>query len=195
MSRERGYLASAWTEITSPSGLGYDRHALGENAPGAPGYGVAVGFNATLPDEVRFSELMFSTEGPSRWVLPQWIELYNTSESPVNLKGWELAVETRTAETHWGATLTLNPIEIPSKQTVLLVTGHGRNEIALPPERVYDLSEVHPDMFNRHLGDRILGSDGFFLKLTHPTGRVVDTCGNLDGDLHTDDLPTWTRPR
>ena len=47
---------------------------------------------------------------------------------------------------------------------------------------------------HRHLGDRILGSDGFFLKLTHPTGRVVDLCGNLDGDPRTDDLPTWTLP-
>ena len=190
--RERGFLASAWTEIPSPSGLGYDRHALGENAPGAPGYGAAVGFNATLPDEVRFSELMFSTEGPSRR-LPQWIELYNTSETRVNLKGWYLDVETRTAETHRASRLTFQTLLIPPKQTVLLVTGHGRNDVALPPERIYDLSATHPNAFShRHLGDRILGREGFFLKLTHPTGRVVDICGTLDGDPHTDDLPTWT---
>ena len=193
--RERGYLAAAWTESTSPTGLGYDRHAFGENAPGAPGYGAAVGFNATLPDEVRFSELMFSTEGASRWVLPQWIELYNTSETPVNLKGWALVVETRTAEVHRHARLTLNTLSIPPKQTVLLVTHTGRNEVALPLERVYDLSAAHPDAFrHRRLGDRLLGSDGFFLKLTHPTGRVVDTCGNLDGDPHTTDPPTWMLP-
>ena len=195
--RERGFLASAWTEITAPSGLGYDRHALSENAPGAPGYGAAVGFNATLPDEVRFSELMFSTEGASRR-LPQWIELYNASATPVDLEGWALAVETRTDTTHRHATLTLNPMEIPPKQTVLLVVGTGRNDVVLPPERIYDLSEAHPDVFhNRRLRNTLLtllGSEGFFLKLTHPTGRVVDTCGNLDGDPTTEDLPTWTLP-
>ena len=167
----------------------------GENAPGAPGYGAAVGFNATLPDEVRFSELMFSTEGPRSRQLPQWIEVYNTSPTPVDLKGWELAVETRTPETHRHARLTLNTLLIPPKQTVLLVAGTGRNDVALPLERVYDLSAAHPDAFShRRLGDRILGSEGFFLKLTHPTGRSVDTCGNLDGDPRTDDPPTWTLP-
>jgi hypothetical protein len=34
--REHGYLAAAWKEITAPTGLGYDRHALVENASGAP---------------------------------------------------------------------------------------------------------------------------------------------------------------
>ena len=203
--REPGYLASAWTVILLGSGLGYDRHAVGENAPGAPGYGAGAVFNVTLPDEVRVSELMFETEGPGR-ELPQWIEVYNRSETPVNLKGWELAVETRTGEVHRHASLRLKSVLIPPKQTVLLVTGLDsnlvplrlRHSVALPPDRVYDLSEAHPDAFSdrrpHHLGNTVLGTEGFFLKLTHPTGRIVDTCGNLDGDPHTDDLPTWTFP-
>ena len=212
--REPGYLATAWTVSESPPGLGYDRHAVdekGENAPGAPGFGAAVGFNPTLPDEVRISELMFETQGP--WhpagrEFPQWIELYNASEAPVNLKNWLLAVETRgkppsknTAEVHRYATLTLKTLLIPPKQTVLLVTKIGRNSVALPSERVYDLSDAHPDVFvqphRRHrdrLGDTIFGTEGFFLKLIHPTGRVIDACGNIDGDPRTKDLPTWTLP-
>ena len=201
--REPGYLASAWTVSDAPPGLGYDRHAVGENAPGAPGFGAAVGFNPTLPDEVRVSELMFETQGPwhpARHQLPQWMELYNASEAPVNLKGWELAIETRTAEVHRHATLTLTSVLIPPKQTVLLVSRYGRNSVSLPAERVYDLSDAHPDAFSDHprrrdrLGDTLIGTDGFFLKLTHPTGRVVDTCGNIDGDPRTKDLPTWTLP-
>ena len=214
-----GYLAAAWRPSAYHSGLGYDRQAEvsvslgtpgyrldpspsqpvahGENDPGAPGSGAVVGFNATLPDEVRFSELMFETEGASRR-LPQWIELYNASATPVDLKDWQLTVETRTAEKHRHATLTLNPMQIPPKQTVLLVVGTGRNDVALPPERVYDLSAAHPDVFhNRRLRNTLLtllGSEGFFLKLIHPTGRVVDTCGNLDGDPTTKDPPTWTLP-
>ena len=70
--------------------------------------------------------------------------------------------------------------------------------MALPPERICDLSAAHPDVFhNRRLRNTLLtllGSEGFFLKLIHPTGRVVDTCGNLDGDATTKDLPTWTLP-
>ena len=203
--REPGYLASAWERVPLGSGLGFDRHVVGENAPGAPGYGAGAVFNVTLPDEVRVSELMFETEGPGR-ELPQWIEVYNRSETPVNLKSWELAVETRTGEVHRHANLTLKSVLIPPKQTVLLVTGLDsnlvplrlRHSVALPPDRVYDLSEAHPDAFSdrrpHHLGNTVLGTEGFFLKLTHPTGRIVDTCGNLDGDPHTDDLPTWTFP-
>ncbi len=161
---------------------------------GAPGYGAAVVFNPTLPDEVRVSELMFETEGSSR-ELPQWIEFYNVSQSPVNLGGWELDVETRTTEAHRHATLTLNSILLPPNQTVLLVTGLIETSIVLPTERVYDLFDEHPDAFSdRRLGNTVLGTEGFFLKLTHPTGRVVDTCGNLDGDLRTEDPPTWTLP-
>ena len=182
---EHGYLAAAWTLSPSPTGLGYDRHVLGENARGSPGYDAAGVFNPSLPDEVRFSEVMLETEGPRLrpWrVLPQWIELYNHSEAPVNLEGYELTIETRTAETHQHTSFTLNSIWLPPKQTALLVTGSGRNSVALLPDRIYDISRVH------------LGREGFFLKLTHPTGRIVDTCGNLDGDPNTKDPPRWALP-
>ena len=182
---EPGYLAAAWTLSPSPTGLGYDRHVLGENARGSPGYGAAGVFNPSLPDEVRFSEVMLETEGPRLrpWrVLPQWIELYNHSEAPVNLEGYQLTIETRSAETHQHTSFTLKSIWLPPKQTALLVTGSGRNSVALLPDRIYDISRVH------------LGREGFFLKLTHPTGRVVDTCGNLDGDPNTKDPPRWALP-
>ena len=195
-ARQRGYLATAWTVSTSPPGISdtpAEKHAL--SAPDAP---AAVVFNPTLPDEVRISELMFKAQDPSD-ALPEWIELYNASATPVDLEGYQLVVEIRTDTTHRHATLTLNPIEIPPKQTVLLVNGKAeRHSRPLPPHRVYDLSAAHPDVFHhRRLRNTLLtllSRDGFFLQLVHPTGRVVDTCGTLDGDPRTDDLPTWVLP-
>ncbi len=197
-ARQLGYLATAWTVATAPPGLsdtpphfiGDDTHAL--FAPDAQIAGV---FNPTLPDEVRISELMSETQGGSG-VLPEWIELYNASATPVDLQGWQLRVETRIDRIYQHVHLTLNPMEIPPKQTVLLVNGKAeKHSHVLPPRRIYDLSEVPPDAFPPpRLSNTLLSRDGFFLQLIHPTGRVVDTCGTLDGDPRTHDLPTWTLP-
>ena len=169
----------------------------GENDPGAPGYGAAVDFNATLPDEVRFSELMFETQGPSD-AFPQWIELYNASATAVDLKDWQLGIETRTAEKQRYGRLTLKTFTLPPKETMILVTKPGIRSRRLPVNRIYDLSEElsKADLkgFNRRLKNAIIGTDGFFLELIHPTGRVVDRCGNLDNDPTTKDSPTWTLP-
>ena len=49
----------------------------------------------TLPEQtththkVVFSEFMFESEGGENG-LPQWIEVYNNSNLPINLRGWEL---------------------------------------------------------------------------------------------------------
>ena len=198
-AHQRGYLATAWTVTASPPGISdTPMKENGKHALFAPDAQAAAVFNPTLPDEVRISELMFKAQGPSG-ALSEWIELYNASATPVDLKDWQLAVETRINTTHRHATLTLNPMEIPPKQTVLLVNGkvdsHSR---VLPSHRVYDLSEAHPDVFRHpHRRNTLLtrlSRDGFFLQLIHPTGRVVDTCGTLDGDPTTEDPPTWTLP-
>ncbi len=191
---ERGYLAIAWTVNQSPPGIGSAPNALddGENVLFSPNANAAeVVFNPTLPDEVRITELMYDFSGTS----PQWIELYNASQTPVDLKGWQLGVETRTDGTHRHATLTLKTLVLPPKQTGLLVAGPGESSDALPTERIYDISEAHRDVFRRHLKNTIFGTEGFSLKLIHPTGRVVDHVGNLDGDKDTkNDQPTWTLP-
>ena len=193
---ERGYLAAAWTVNQSPPGISDTPNALDdrENLLFAPNANAAaVVFNPTLPDEVRITELMTETKGSSD-ALPQWIELYNASQTSVDLNDWQLGVETRTDGTHQHATLTLKSFLLPPKQTVILVTGQGESSDALPTDRVYDLSEEHPDAFSKNLKSTLIGTEGFSLKLLHPTGRVVDSCGNLDGDKDTDDQPTWTLP-
>ncbi len=194
-ARQPGYLATAWTVSASPPGLSDTPTAVdSEDAHFATDADAAVVFNPTLPDEVRITELMYETQGAAG-PLPEWIELYNASATPVDLQSWQLRLENRIENTYQDATLTLKPIEIPAKQTVLLVNGKGRHAGALPPHRIYDLSAAHWEAFGqRRLKNTLLSRDGFFLQLIHPTGRVVDTCGTLDGDPRTDDLPTWTLP-
>ncbi|MXZ02083.1 lamin tail domain-containing protein [Candidatus Poribacteria bacterium] len=198
-ARQPGYIATAWTVNRSPPGLLETPNTLegGEKVPlfAPDAHAAAVVFNPTLPDEVRITELMFETQGPSG-PLSQWIELYNASATPVDLEGWQLGIETRTAESHRHALLTLTTFSLPPKQTVILAAGQGnRRPRTLPANRVYDLTKAHADVFSRHLDENtIIGTDGFFVELIHPTGRVVDCCGNLDGDKDTDDLPTWTLP-
>ncbi|MXV73147.1 lamin tail domain-containing protein, partial [Candidatus Poribacteria bacterium] len=195
-ARQPGYLATAWTVNQSPPGLSDTPNTLegGANALFASdANAAAVIFNPTLPDEVRISELMSETQGPSD-ALPQWIELYNASPTPMDLEGWQLVIETRTAERHRHAQLTLKTFSLPPKQTVILVSEQGKRSRRLPIDRVYDLSKAHADVFSRYLKNTIIGTEGFCVELIHPTGRVVDSCGNLDGDKDTDDLPTWTLP-
>ena len=113
--RHRGSLATAWTVTASPPGLSESPlKADQKNAVSAPDAPAGRVFNPTLPDAVRITELMYETEGPSE-TLPQWIELYNASQTPVDLKDWQLAVETRTDATHQHARLTLHPLRIPTE--------------------------------------------------------------------------------
>ena len=206
-AHQRGYLATAWTVSTSPPGISdTPMKENGKHAFFAPDAPAAAVFNPTLPDEVRISELMFETQGPSDALpaegtsdaFPQWIELYNASATPVDLKDWQLGIETRTAEKQRHGRLTLKTFTLPPKETMILVTKTGIRSRRLPGNRIYDLSEelskADLEGFNRRLKNAIIGTDGFFLELIHPTGRVVDRCGNLDNDPTTKDSPTWTLP-
>ena len=41
----------------------------------------------------------------------------------------------------------------------------------------------------------VLSEEGFYLKLSNKTGKLVDEVGNLDGKRNTDDKPAWHLPR
>ena len=150
------------------------------------------------PGRVSFSELMFS--GSRRFgSLPQWIELYNASETEtVDLRDWELEIEGRdeTGEHRYGV-ITLQSLLIPPRQTALLVTGLGSNGGDVSRDRIYDLSRYHRNIFRQPWsGNRrqVLGKTGFFLKLSNPDGGMSDVVGNLDGDRLTEDAPAWEAP-
>ena len=142
---------------------------------------------------VSFSELMF-TQSHGRRSLPAWIEVYNGSESPVNLRDYQLEIEARDANAeHRYDVITFQRFSIPAHQTAVLVTAHGRHSPDLPQDRIYALYRRIPAAF-RQVPNQILGESGFFLKLSDPEGQVSDVVGNLDGDKRTKDSPTWQRP-
>ncbi len=147
---------------------------------------------------VSFSELMLASKGGLH-SLPQWIELYNDSETePVNLRGWRLKIESLdpTGE-HRHAFITLKEVVIPPKQTALIVTYNGRHSRDISMARVYNFYLYHRDAFDQHdyqHRNKIFGQHGFFLKLYDADGGVRDIAGNLDGDPATQDAPKWTLP-
>ena len=142
---------------------------------------------------VSFSELMF-TESRGRRSLPAWIEIYNGSESPVDLRDYQLEIEARDANAeHRHDVITFQRFSIPAHQTAVLVTSHGWHSPDLPRDRIYALYRRMPAAF-RQVPNQILGESGFFLKLSDPEGQVSDVVGNLDGDKRTKDPPTWQRP-
>ncbi len=177
-----GYSAAAWTVSESQSPTRENE----ENAPAA---------SPTVT--LSISEIMFETQIRKR-PLPQWIELYNPSFiDSVNLKDYQLVVETRQEGKHHHLVMTLEAFDVLPNQTALLTTvSSAANSGHFPRNRIYNLSQRQPETFlspplPRY---RLLTSEGFLIQLTDATGNVVDTIGNLDGQPHTKDTPTWTLP-
>ena len=176
--------------------------ATASSSVGASGVPVGSGRSISrlsIPGQISFSELMFTSDGgPDS--LPQWIELHNASKTEsVNLREWRLEVEGRDSNSeHQHGSITFENFPIPPNQTVLIVTSDARNSVDLPKERIYNILNHHPNRFKQYLSknqNRVLGQNGFFLKLLDPDGGVSDVAGNLDGDRLTKDEPVWELPR
>ena len=163
----------------------------GETDIGNPGY---ANDESRIPGPgVSFSELMW-TNSRGRRSLPAWIEVYNNSERPVDLKDYQLEIEACDAagEHHYGV-ITFQRFLIESHQAAVLVPSSGRQSPDFPKDRMYPLYRRIPDAF-RWDPNQMLGQSGFYLKLSDPYGSVSDIVGNLDGNRRTKDLPTWQLP-
>ena len=150
----------------------------------------------SFPGQIGFSELMFASGGGLD-SLPQWIELCNASDTEtVNLWRWQLEIEARNANgEHQHVVITFEDLLIPPNQTALIVTSEAPNSVGLSKERIYNFSTHHPNTFKDNEDhNRVLGQNGFFLKLSDPGGAVSDVAGNLDGDSETEDAPAWELP-
>ena len=194
---KRGYMREAWALSGYQSGLGYRPGAPMETSLGTPGYPTLAIVNETPTGQISFSEVMFTTN--SGLFSPSlWIELYNSSLTElVNLKGWELVIESRDSEIkHRYTTLELNTLEIMPNQTVLLVTRDGRNSGHLSEDRVYSLYDNHDeDALSLGLRENsVLRSQGFALRLLSPSATLVDIAGNLDS-RRGNDTPEWELPQ
>ena len=180
------------------SGVGYKRGASGDGTPGYPNSIVQATETALATASpgatVTISEIMY--DRGDRDNLPQWIELYNSSDThAVNLDGWKLKIE-NADDVDVRSTVTIKNLGgtiIPPNQTVLIVaytTGRvsrgsqGRDDF--PLKRVINLSgkaelEIAEDATKRNY--RLLSETAFQLTLIEKGGTAgVDTAGNLGAD-------------
>ena len=180
------------------SGVGYKRGASGDGTPGYPNSIVQATetalATASAGATVTISEIMY--DRGDRDNLPQWIELYNSSDThAVNLDGWKLKIE-NADDVDVRRTVTIANLGgtiIPPNQTVLIVaytTGRvsrgsqGRDDF--PSKRVINLSgkaelEIAEDATKRNY--RLLSETAFQLTLIEKDGTVgVDAAGNLGAD-------------
>ena len=181
------------------SGVGYKRGASGDGTPGYP-KGIVQATETALATAsagatVTISEIMY--DRGDRNNLPQWIELYNSSDThAVNLDGWKLKIENADDVDVRTPALTIANLGgtiIPPNQTVLIVaytTGRvsrgsqGRDDF--PSKRVINLSgkaelEIVEDATKRNY--RLLSETAFQLTLIEKDGTAgVDTAGNLGAD-------------
>ena len=208
---------SAFTDV-GYSGGGYKRQAARSNANGGtPGYHNNLkGKLGDLADNAKvvISEIML-TQGSGRSVLPQWIELHNTSKTQaVNLaddQGWRLVIETpgdpiRTINfKNKGSVKTILP-----NQTVLIVSAAARSFgsthlpalTTFPATRVFDVYRelrTHFEMENRT--SPFLNPKAFHISLWdgkskdgNYIGEMSDAIGNLDGNARTNDEAAWEFP-
>ena len=194
---KRGYVKEAWALSGYQSGIGYEPSASVAMSLGTPGYPNSMIVDMSFASRITFSELMYATRG-GLFSQSQWIELYNntaTAAESINLEGWKLVIEARDSETrHRYTEIALEALEVPSSETVLLITRDRRHSGHLSEDQVYDLYEHHGGAFNLGLRENaVLSSSGFSLQLFSPDGVLVDSAGNLDGERGVD-TPLWELP-
>ena len=146
------------------------------------------------PQQISFSELMFASEGGFR-SSPQWIELYNNSDSlTINISGLKLTIEARDEDgTHRYGEILLKDSVIEPESTILVATwradnsGHFENNKYLLNRHWIEFEQnTHRNM--------ALGLSGFYMKLESTNGVIIDEIGNIDGKERTQDLPRWQIP-
>ena len=181
------------------SGAGYKRGGSGDGTLGYPN-GIVQETETALATvsagaTVTISEIMY--DRGDRNNLPQWIELYNSSDThAVNLNGWKLKIENADDVDVRSPAFTITNLGgtiIPPNQTVLIVaytTGRvsrasqGRDDF--PSKRVINLSgktelEIAEGVNKRNY--RLLSETAFKLTLIEKGGTAgVDTAGNLGAD-------------
>ena len=148
--------------------------------------------NPTQPDlsthKVIFSEFMFEA-GAGETDLPQWIEVYNSSNSTVNLNGWKLQWNSLQPTPVEVTTTLAADFRIPAQQARLIVTALGRYSGSnLSNATVYQLrsEKIAEGLIIEDIQD-ITG--GFSLKLMNPADKLIDHIGTLSGDKKTWELP------
>ena len=137
--------------------------------------------------QFAISEIMFTSKRRGT-ALPQWLELYNNSNTETVIpNGWKIMIESKyptyQGELFFGFSGD-DSFVVGPKQTLLIVTANARNSGDFPQHRT-PILDVSPT---------ILSSEGFAVTILTADGQVVDKVGNLDGNPKTSDSPSWSLP-
>ena len=186
------------------TGIGYKRHAQRIAVHGGtPGYedtrkNLVADVAAT--GVLTISDIMYD-QGDGAY--PQWIEIYNSSDLPVNLHseaGWRLVIENfdddEIAIETLSGTLNFKNSDVQTilpHQTVMVTSTRARNSgsaffdtrVVFPATRVFSAWDDQrgeltraPDKGGRP-SDPILSTEGFYIELIDGKGNVSDGVGNL----------------
>ena len=142
---------------------------------------------------VVFSEIMFASE-VRNGSLPQWIEVYNNTNTNINLRGWKLDWKRLQPSLLEVTTAFKEDFIIPPQHSRLLVTALGRHSMGgdLSDDAVYPLHVLHADELGQNdiaNRNRLITRGGFSLKLINSEDVLVDHIGTL-----IDDRQTWQLP-
>ena len=182
------------------TGIGYKRHAqrVSENG-GTPGYehGWASTSSATTGKvgQLTISEIMLD-QGDGRY--PQWIEIYNHSNTPVRLhddNGWRLVIQNyddgEIPVGRLSGTLHFKKSDVQTilpHQTVMVTSTRARSSgsaffdtsVVFPPTRVFSVWDDDRGALSQDRStDPILSAEGFYIELIDGKGNVSDSIGNL----------------
>lgn len=142
--------------------------------------------------QIIMSEIMFESDNGSH-TLPQWIELHNTTDTAINLIGWQLEWYRRDPKVLDVTTTFQSDFIVPAKQSRIIASTCARNsgEPRLNHENgsAYVLASHHTPQLDHF--NRLIARGGFYLKLRDSHGTLIDHIGTLTGK--TGDI-AWELP-
>ena len=130
--------------------------------------------------KIVFSEIMLSKTNRATHAddLPQWIELYNTTDQDIDMNGWKIVgryLNDSNTMNPLDSQVISKPLTITGKGTVLIVNyaiPNSRNSISLGlVEKTEALGSNNKNFWNY---------EGFVLELQDAAGNPVDRIGNLN---------------
>ena len=156
--------------------------------------------NITVPanaGDIIISEIMFESSGGLH-SLPQWIELYNTTDRNISLRGWQFIWYRREPKLLDVTTTFETDFVIPAKQARLIVSKTSRNsgepQLDHGSGAVYSLLSHHSAVLDQKDGtnrNRLISRGGFYLKLLADTDTPIDHISTV-ADKASE--PTWELP-
>ena len=150
--------------------------------------------------QIVVSEIMFEYLERYRSI-PQWIELYNTTNTAINIRGWQLEWYRREPKL-LDATITFaTDFTIPAKAARLICSTTGRNSghegmrvIDQINGEIYILFRHHSatlDQDGLQNRNRLITRGGFYLKLRDGEDTLIDEIGTVTDKASE---PAWEFP-